>query len=110
LIREYSSHGFERLRESTKVKIERPIEAVNNMVGHLGLSEEQKLKLLMHFSEPTKYGLVNAVTNLAREMKDVEEQIRLEEFGGKILASNLKGFLNESGERREEDRTLLDYL
>jgi hypothetical protein len=101
----------ERLRESTKVRIERPIEAVNNIVGHLGLSEEQKQRLLMHFSEPTKFGLVNAVTNLAREMKDVEEQVRLEELGGRILGSkDLSGFLEESGEREGEDRTLLEYL
>jgi hypothetical protein len=101
----------EKLRESTKVKIEKPIEAVNNIVGHLGLSEEQKQRLLMHFSEPTKYGLVNAVTNLAREMKDVEEQVRLEELGGRILASkDLSGFLEESRKRGGEDRTLLEYL
>jgi hypothetical protein len=82
----------ERLRESTKVEIERPIEAVNNIVGHLGLTEEQKQRLLMHFSEPIKYGLINAITNLARQVKDVEEQIRLEEFGGKDLASeDLRG-------------------
>ncbi len=42
----------------------------------------------MHFSEPIKYGLINAVTNLASEIKEVDEQVRLEEFGGKILASN----------------------
>lgn len=93
----------ERLRESTKVEIERPIEAVNNIVGHLGLTEEQKQRLLMHFSEPIKYGLINAITNLARQVKDVEEQIRLEEFGGKDLASeDLRGFLSERrGARRE---------
>jgi len=62
----------ERLRESVKVEIEKPIEAVNNIVGHLGLTEEQKL--LMHFSELTKYGLINAITNLARQVKDVEKQ------------------------------------
>jgi hypothetical protein len=101
----------ERLRESTKVEIKRPIEAVNNIVGHLGLSEEQKQRLLMHFSEPTKYGLVNAVTNLAREMKDVEEQVRLEELGGRILASkDLSGFLEEGRMREGEDRTLLEYM
>jgi hypothetical protein len=102
----------ERLRESTKVEIEKPIEAVNNIVGHLGLTEEQKQRLLMHFSEPTKYGLINAITNLARKLKDVEEQIRLEEFGGKILASeDLKGILGEEGEeRRGASETLLAYL
>jgi hypothetical protein len=62
----------ERLRESVKVEIEKPIEAVNSIVGHLGLTEEQKL--LMHFSELTKYGLINAITNLARQVKDVEKQ------------------------------------
>jgi hypothetical protein len=101
----------QRLRESTKVRIEKPIEAINNVVGHLGLTEEQKQRLLMHFSEPTKYGLVNAITNLAREMKDVEEQVRLEEFGGRILASkDLSGFLEESRKREGEDRTLLEYM
>jgi hypothetical protein len=81
-----------KLKESTTVKIEKPTEAVNNVVTHLGLSEEQKQKLLMHFSEPTKYGLINAVTNLASETKNVDEQVRLEEFGGKLLETSLKDF------------------
>jgi len=62
----------ERLRESVKVEIEKPIEAVNSIVRRPGLTEEQKL--LMHFSELTKYGLINAITNLARQVKDVEKQ------------------------------------
>jgi hypothetical protein len=74
-----------KLRESTQVKIEKPIEAVENIVGHLGLSEEQKQRLLMHFSEPTKYGLINAVANLAGESKNIEEQVKLEEFAGRML-------------------------
>jgi hypothetical protein len=81
-----------KLRESTEIKIEKPMEAVNNIVSHLGLSEEQKQKLLMHFSEPTKYGLINAVTNLASQTKNVDEQVRLEEFAGEILQSPLKDF------------------
>jgi hypothetical protein len=93
----------EKLKESTKIEIKKPIEAVNNIVGHLGLSEEQKQKLLMHFSEPTKYGLINAVTNLASQTKNVDEQVRLEEFAGQILQSPLKDFEDlyggvESGE------------
>jgi hypothetical protein len=76
-----------RLKESIEVKIEKPGEAVNNIVKHLNLSEEEKEKLLIHFSEPTKYGLINAVTNLAGQLKNIEEQVRLEEFAGKILAS-----------------------
>jgi hypothetical protein len=82
----------EKLKESTKIEIKKPMEAVDNIVGHLGLSEEQKQKLLMHFSEPTKYGLINAVTNLASQIKNVDEQVRLEEFAGEILQTPLKDF------------------
>ena len=46
----------------------------------------------MHFSEPTKYGLINAVTNLANQTKNVDEQIKLEEFAGEILQASLKDF------------------
>jgi hypothetical protein len=89
----------EKLKESTKIEIKKPMEAVNNIVGHLGLSEEQKQKLLMHFSEPTKYGLINAVTNLASQTKNVDEQVRLEEFAGEILQAPLKDFeVNVLGE------------
>ena len=82
----------EKLKESTKIEIKNPTEAVNNIVGHLGLSEEQKQKLLMYFSESTKYGLINAVTNLASQTKNVDEQVRLEEFAGEILQTPLKDF------------------
>jgi hypothetical protein len=53
----------------------------------------------MHFSEPTKYGLINAVTNLASQTKNVDEQVRLEEFAGQILQAPLKDFeINVLGE------------
>jgi hypothetical protein len=85
--RKVFSSWVKRFKESIEIEIEKPIEAVNNIVRHLGLTEEQKQKLLMHFSETTKYGLINAVTNLAGQSKNIEEQIKLEEFAGKILAS-----------------------
>jgi hypothetical protein len=89
----------EKLKESTKIEIKKPMEAVNNIVGHLGLSEEQKQRLLMHFSETTKYGLINAVTNLASQIKNVDEQVRLEVFAGQILQTPLKDFeINVLGE------------
>jgi len=75
----------EKLRESTEIVIEKPIKAVNNIARLIGLSEEKKNQLLMHFSEHTKYGLINAVTTLAREVESIDEQIRLEEFGGRLL-------------------------
>jgi hypothetical protein len=63
----------------------------------------------MYFSEPTKYGLINAVANLASQTRNVDEQIRLEELGGRILAS--KDILPEvGGGYGGGDRTLLSYL
>jgi hypothetical protein len=85
--REIFGLWVKRLKESIDVKIEKPVKAVNNIVKHLNLSEEEREKLLAYFSEPTKYGLINAVTNLAGQTKNVEEQVKLEEFAGKILAS-----------------------
>jgi len=90
--REIFEGWVKRLRESTWIGIEKPTEAVNNIVKHLGLNEEQKTQLLMHFSEKTKYGLINAITRTAREIENVDQQIRLEEFAGKILESSLKNF------------------
>jgi hypothetical protein len=75
----------EKLKESTEIVVEKPVKAVNNIVKLAGLKEEQRNELLMHFSEHTKYGLVNAITTLARDTKSVDEQIRMEEFGGKLL-------------------------
>ncbi|MEO0242791.1 MAG: hypothetical protein ABIM42_07150 [candidate division WOR-3 bacterium] len=80
----------ERLKESSETKIEKPIRAVDNIAKFAGLSEDEKKKLLMYFSEHTKYGLVNAVSTLAKEMENVDEQVRLEEIGGEILAKPLE--------------------
>ena len=90
--REIFEGWVKKLRESTWISIEKPIEAVNNIVKHLGLNEQQKNQLLMHFSEKTKYGLINAITRTARETENIDQQIRLEEFAGKILESPWKDF------------------
>ncbi len=65
---------------------------LNNVARLASLSEEQRDDLLAYFSEHTKYGLVNAVTCLARETKNADEQIRLEGFGGKLLNTPDKEF------------------
>jgi hypothetical protein len=36
--------------------------------------------------------LINAITNLANQTKNVEEQVKLEEFAGEILQSPLRDF------------------
>ncbi len=86
------SSWVKKMRESTEIAIEKPTKAVNNVARLASLSEEQRDDLLSYFSEHTKYGLVNAVTSLARETKNVDEQIRLEGFGGKLLNAPDKEF------------------
>jgi len=76
---------IEKMKEAAETEIEKPKEAIDNVVRYAGLTEEQKNILLMHFTEKTKYGLVNAITSLARDTKDIDERIRLEEIGGKLL-------------------------
>ncbi len=86
------SSWVKKMRESTEITIEKPTKAVNNVARLASLSEEQREDLLAYFSEHTKYGLVNAVTSLAKETKNADEQIRLEGFGGKLLNAPDKEF------------------
>lgn len=74
-----------KLKESTEIEIEEPVEEARNVAKLAGLTEEQERELLAYFTEHTKYGLINALTTLARDTRNVDERIRLEELGGKIL-------------------------
>lgn len=76
---------IKKMKEAAEIEIEKPKEAIDNVVRYAGLTEEQKNILLMHFTEKTKYGMVNAITSLARDTQDIQERIRLEEIGGKLL-------------------------
>lgn len=78
-------------KNGTEVIVEEPIEAVNNVATFINIGEEQKNELLMHFlgdNDTTQYGLVNAITRTARDMTDVNEQVRLEGVAGSLLAMN----------------------
>ena len=74
-----------KLKESTEIEIEEPVEEARNVAKLAGLTEEQERELLAYFTEHTKYGLINALTTLARDTRNIDERIRLEELGGKIL-------------------------
>ena len=76
---------IEKMKKAAEIEIEKPKEAIDNIVRYAELTEEQKNILLMHFTEKTKYGLINALTSLARDTKSIDERIRLEEMGGKLL-------------------------
>lgn len=80
---------IEKMKKSAEIEIEKPKEAIDNIVRYVELTEEQKNILLMHFTEKTKYGLINALTSLARDTKNIEERIRLEEMGGRLLEAEI---------------------
>ena len=85
----------ETARRGTEVAIEKPIEAIDNTIKYLGISDQKKEELLMHFmseQDMTQYGLVNAITRTARDEKNPDEQIRLETLAGEILAMDEERF------------------
>ena len=77
----------EALRKTTEVEIEKPVEAIDNVVEHFKISEIAKENLLNHFireNDNTMYGLVQAVTRSAQDEESYEKQIKLEKIGGTI--------------------------
>jgi hypothetical protein len=54
--------------------------------GGMGRVLAQVLEAFWSERDPTRYGLMNAVTSVARETRDPEDRWRLEELGGAIGA------------------------
>ncbi len=76
---------IDRIRAGKELKITEPVIAVSNLSEKYGFNDKEKENILARFGEKTQYGLGNAVTEYARDIKDIEEQIRLEQIGGGIL-------------------------
>ena len=61
----------EKLKESTKTEIKKPIEAVNNIVRNLGLLATRKQREAMH-----KFGVKDIPENLSkREVSEVLDRL-----------------------------------
>jgi len=85
-----------KLGESAETEIESPVTAVNNIATNIGLSEERKTVLMDYFlreKDSTKYGLVNSITAFAKDVTDVEEQVRLERIGGELIFAPEKRYM-----------------
>lgn len=79
----------QRLRNTSEVPIRAPVQAIDNVVEHLGLTEARKDEILNHFladKDFSQYGLVQAITRTARDIKDPDEQVDLETKASSILA------------------------
>lgn len=76
----------EKLKRGTEVEVESATQAVDSVAAKYNISEEKKKDLLDFFTtqEATQYGLVNAMTRLAKEEEKPENQVDLERAGNDV--------------------------
>jgi len=75
-------------------EIIKPTEAIEVITDKFQLSEEESKSIYdalvvrdaVDVGEPSKWSLINAVTNTAKGIKDIDRRQELEAYGGKILA------------------------
>lgn len=77
----------ENLNKTAQNEIPKPTIAVNNVVKKYNLSKEKTAQILDQFIEEDKsqWGLAMAVTRIAQNEENYENQIELEHIGNKIL-------------------------
>ena len=76
-------------------EIPKPTVSVDNLIAHFEMPKSKKDDLLNEFTSnaveagATQWGLSMAVTRLAQDETNYEEQVRMEEIGAKILDKKL---------------------
>lgn len=83
---------IEELRVGTKVKIERPTEAIGWAMKRFNIPKSLEDSVLDQFikgTDSSQWGLANAVTAVARTREDVTSQVELERIGGEIAVIDL---------------------
>jgi len=85
------------LNQRGREKIEKPTIAVNNVIRNHGLAKARTDLLLSKFAENgfTRWGLSNAITNVAQEVSNYDEQVRMERIGNKIIYEPMKVLIHE---------------
>lgn len=71
--------------------IVKPIDAVEEVTKQFRMGEKRKdtlVERLIRDGDYTKWGMANAITNLANDADDYEEATELEEIGGRIITLN----------------------
>jgi hypothetical protein len=86
---EYFSKVIETLREAAQSEqTEQPIKAVEVLGKAIGLNQGEQDSILERFirnADYSKYGMLNAVTNLANDTESYDRASELEVLGGKVL-------------------------
>jgi len=83
---------IDRIRAGQNVAVEEPVKVVENICEQWKLSDNMKNEILAQFTEKTQFGVANAITAVAKEQENVEDQIKLEEIGGEILVLDEEAF------------------
>jgi hypothetical protein len=89
----------DKINGVSTIKLEEPTVAFNNIIKSEKIPDNKRDELLMHFGneEPTLWGLSNAVTRLAQDLPNYDEQIEFEEKGRKILDMNPQEICKQVG-------------
>jgi len=83
---------LERFKKSLQKKIEQPVEALNQLAERNNLTKEEYKALLESFmAEPSKnlFGVVNAVSNSAQKMPDMDRRVEMEFMASNLLDTGL---------------------
>jgi len=78
--------------------LEKPVEAVDNIIKKYNIPQSKKDALLNQFSLEgnTQWGLSMAVTRIAQDEESYEEQIKMEHVGAKILELKKEELVKEA--------------
>ncbi len=85
-----------RLKSNAETPVKEPVQAVSNVVTHIGLTEATKEMLLKNFLEEkdyTQWGITNAITATARQLSSPEDQVELETKASDIALMPAGSFL-----------------
>ncbi len=85
-----------RLKTNAETPVSAPVQAVDNIVTHIGLTEATKEMLLKNFLEEkdyTQWGLTNALTATAKQFPAPEDQVELETKASDIALMPAGAFL-----------------
>lgn len=76
------------LREAAGMKVEKPEETVQKITKHFSLRENESQHVLRNMFQEnnwSKYGIINGITNAARQTDNADRQYDLERIGNDVL-------------------------
>ena len=85
-----------KLKNNAETPVNTPVQAVNNVVTAIGLTEATKEMLLKNFLEEkdyTQWGMTNALTATARQLPAPDDQVNLETRASDIALMHPDAFL-----------------